>query len=64
MGLTTVTPPSRKTKRLSFRADEETCRQLDAVADALKMKKSDIIRQWINEAYEQLELDKQFNTVK
>lgn len=58
MGLSDIAAPERKTKRLSFRADAETCEKLDKIADALGMKKSDVIRQWINEAYNELGLDK------
>ena len=50
-------PPEKKDKRLSFRADGETCEKLDAIAQRLGMKKSDIIRSWIDQTYKELKLD-------
>lgn len=50
--------PERKTKRLSFRADETTCKKLAEIATALHMKKSDVVRQLIDETYKELKLNK------
>lgn len=58
MALVDVKVPERKTQRLSFRADPDTCMKLDAIAKALNMRKSDIVRQWIDDAYAELKLDK------